>query len=88
MGEGELQGNGDNEEQRKLCLWCGFPTLIARQPKPPGGWADGSAALCACLHLCVSGTQVFQLYSARKQLFPLHFQRREFWGGGNTHDCF
>lgn len=27
----------------------------------------------ACRHLCVSGTQVFQLYSARKQLFPLLF---------------
>lgn len=83
-GEGELQGNGDNEEQRKLLLWCGFPTLIARHPKPPGSWADGSAAVCACLHLCVSRTQVFQLYSARKQLFPPSFSRGGSFGEVGT----
>lgn len=86
LGRAPVRGKHEEENckaiekwgQRNLSLWCGFPTLIGHQPKPPececsvlDRWIrSGSVPVW---HLCISGTQVFQLYSARKQLFPFLF---------------
>jgi hypothetical protein len=84
----ELRGNENNEDQRNLSLWCGFPNLIGHHPKP-ACLADGSPAdLGLSTSVCFWHTGVSALFSQEAAFPPLLFQGREFWGGGNTHDCF
>lgn len=76
-----MRGQGDNEDQRNLFLWCGFPTLIGRHPKPPERtrWADGTAAvLCLSTSVCFWHTGVSALFSQEAAFPPFFFRGGSF----------